>query len=156
MSMFTIPPPAPRLKEEHLDNKSSPHKWMRHLEPFELGLICLVAFKRRTPPHHHPWVVCQGPQWSALASHQMLNRVMVFVPLLFMLSSSKEKSRAAHITTERSAWYGSLQQQIWKLNHFKIQLVYARWKTKSFLSVWRTEDFPQEIGQLRWSALPPL
>lgn len=41
---------SPRLKKEHLDNKSSPYKWMRHPEPFERGLICLVAFKRRNQP----------------------------------------------------------------------------------------------------------
>lgn len=40
----------PHLKREHSDNKSSPYKWMGCWEPFELSLICLVAFKRRDPP----------------------------------------------------------------------------------------------------------
>lgn len=55
----------PHLKKEHLDNKSSPYKWMRCPEPFELGLICLVAFKRRTP------VGSQGAsvKWFCIASN---------------------------------------------------------------------------------------
>ena len=59
-----------------------------------------------------------------------------------MPSSSKEKSWSAHITTERSARYGSLKQQIWKLNHFKIQLVYTQWKTKSFSVCVKNWGFP--------------
>lgn len=40
---------SPRFRKEHLDNKSSSYKWMRHPEPFEPSLICLGAFKRRDP-----------------------------------------------------------------------------------------------------------
>lgn len=108
-----------------MDHKSPPHKWMRRPEPFELGLICLVAFKRRP----HPPAATATPReyvWEAV-----------------------------HIIANRSALDGSPEKQIWKWNQLKISICRCMIIQNHFYMPKEFQDFPPENCRWRWSALLP-